>query len=193
MWRLRLAGGLSDAEAAALNSPPQYCGVHMRCAYAWNFAGCQDGANVAPAAQGATQYLVTGMSFQHPSSQAQTWTPALTRGSFGALDLGEAAFNALFVASPTGIIKRLCPGCGSNHQEIYYKRLRARSGWNAHNNMGWTWSSSNNVLNDHFALFSTYANALAETSPWSFCNYDDSVRAIALRCCPCPLSSCCTH
>ena len=88
-------------EAAALSSPPQY---------AWNFAGCQDGANVAPAAQGATQYLVTGMSFQHPSSQAQTWTPALTRGSFGALDLGEAAFNALFVASPTGIIKRLCPG-----------------------------------------------------------------------------------
>ena len=128
-----------------------------------------------------------------PPVQVQTWTPALTRGSFGALDLGEAAFNALFVASPTGIIKRLCPGCGSNHQEIYYKRLRARSGWNAHNNMGWTWSSSNNALNDHFALFSTYANALAETSPWSFCNYDDSVRAIALRCCPCPLSSCCTH
>ena len=82
------------------------------------------------------------------------------------------------VSSRLCIIRRSCPACAASHQEIYYKRKTAlppaanldfldlfMNNWNDY--------PENDMANGDFELYSTYEDAVAGESAWSFCNYND--------------------
>eukprot|EP00854_Cymbomonas_tetramitiformis_P023252 gene23252-28141_t len=99
------------------------------------------------------------------------WSLALAKGSYGAVDIGEDALDALFTASTAGIVKRLCSSCATSHREIYYKRLPRRAPISLHGYLASNWSSTANILNVDFELYSTHADALAGANRWTYCNY----------------------
>ncbi|KAK3256558.1 hypothetical protein CYMTET_34311 [Cymbomonas tetramitiformis] len=99
------------------------------------------------------------------------WSIALAKGSYGAVDIGEDALDALFTASTAGIVKRLCSSCATSHREIYYKRLPRRAPISLHGYLASNWSSTANILNVDFELYSTHADALAGANRWTYCNY----------------------
>ncbi|KAK3280382.1 hypothetical protein CYMTET_11767 [Cymbomonas tetramitiformis] len=99
------------------------------------------------------------------------WSLALAKGSYGAVDIGEDALDALFTASTAGIVKRLCSSCATSHREIYYKRLPRRAPISWHGYLASNWSSTANILNVDFELYSTHADALAGANRWTYCNY----------------------
>jgi hypothetical protein len=72
----------------------------------------------------------------------------------------------------------------STHQNIYYKRITDYSSFDAYSNFLVTWSSSNNILGTDFNLYSNLADALAETNPWTTCNYDHPGIAFPRDCGP---------
>jgi hypothetical protein len=77
------------------------------------------------------------------------------------------------------IIHRYCPNCGSQHRNIYYKRLTPwptsydRGNRDACDLFTVTWSNRNNNLNTDFKLYSTLADARADRNAWRSCNYND--------------------
>ncbi|KAK3274515.1 hypothetical protein CYMTET_17300, partial [Cymbomonas tetramitiformis] len=99
------------------------------------------------------------------------WSLALAKGNYGTVDVGAAALDALFTASTSGIVKRLCSSCAASHREIYYKRLPNRATISLHGYLASNWSSTENVLNVDFELYSSHADALAGTNRWTYCNY----------------------
>jgi len=103
---------------------------------------------------------------------ADRFTLALTLQSSNDVDIGEDAFNQMFRDSPEHILKRECSSCGSTHRVIYYKRYTDLTSFNLYR-YTFDWESTNNVLGDDFNLFSTLEDALADTNPWKYCNYDD--------------------
>jgi hypothetical protein len=120
------------------------------------------------------------------ANPVMTWWLGMSNTEDNGIPLtneGEDAFNAKLAASPSKIVKRLCPKCASDHQEIYYKRTAPIGNFNAYKNFAYDWSSGNNVLGEHFQLYSTYEDAKAGTNPWKFCNYDDHSGVGAFRDC----------
>jgi hypothetical protein len=91
------------------------------------------------------------------------------------LTVRDAEFRALFAASPNKIIYRYCEMCNEQHQHIFYRRLTAVPGPETLNFLDLflnNWVSKQNTLGVDFDLYSTYADALAQTNKWLFCNYD---------------------
>lgn len=71
-------------------------------------------------------------------------------------------------------IKRICPTCNDDHNQIIYKRLTPLpEGFDIPNLFLNTWSSVDNVLNVDFELYSNMLDALEGTARWDACNYDD--------------------
>ena len=102
------------------------------------------------------------------------WKMVLSTGRLGSVDVGAARFNAMFHASPSHSIMRKCLDCAPSHKTIIYKRLTNTSSFMPYDYMKLNWFSANNKLNTDFDLFSNWSDAIANTSRWVFCNYDDS-------------------
>ena len=75
------------------------------------------------------------------------------------------------------IVRRVCATCYPSHRDIYYKRKTALPTADVHfldlfmNN--WV-SAQNSMAAGDFELYSTYEDARAGTSAWTYCNYNDS-------------------
>jgi hypothetical protein len=70
--------------------------------------------------------------------------------------------------------------CGVSHQDIYYRRFDTDglpAKFDLLKLMKNNWFSdgkiSGNTFNVDFKLYSTYADAVADTNAWTFCNFDD--------------------
>jgi len=101
----------------------------------------------------------------------------------GSYDRGALNTNALFASS--GIFYRDCRSCAATHQKIYYKRITpVPAGFSIYDQMVTTWSSTNNVLNTDFKLYSSYYDMMNGTNAWSFCNYDTTAVAFPGDCGP---------
>ena len=98
------------------------------------------------------------------------------------IDIGEREFNYQFQTQR--IIKRECHLCTETHRLIYYKRKPdpPTFHFNAYNYMKF-WKDENNILGQHFNLFSTLDDALHDRNPWKHCNYDDVPGVGAFRDC----------
>lgn len=99
------------------------------------------------------------------------FTVVYSKGSFGNVDIGETITNTLFRNS--NVFKRECVNCVGSHKEIYYKRITpipsTFSIYNQFNN----WTSTNNILNKDFKLYSSWNDLINDTNSWNACNYDD--------------------
>ena len=67
----------------------------------------------------------------------------------------------------------------STHENIYYKRITNIDSFDAYTYMIDTWKSDSNVLGTDFNLYSTLEDVLAETNPWTYCNYDGAAGIVA--------------
>jgi alpha-tubulin suppressor-like RCC1 family protein len=82
-------------------------------------------------------------------------------------------FNAKFVANG-GLVQRMCSGCAADYKTMVYKRISAMpTGKDWYNLFQSDWSSSQNVLNTDFKLYSSVSDASSDTNAWQFCSYDD--------------------
>eukprot|EP00929_Paragymnodinium_shiwhaense_P001653 TRINITY_DN101892_c0_g1_i1.p1 TRINITY_DN101892_c0_g1~~TRINITY_DN101892_c0_g1_i1.p1 ORF type:complete len:583 (-),score=93.06 TRINITY_DN101892_c0_g1_i1:166-1914(-) len=105
-----------------------------------------------------------------------TWRLALSNtGMFGspATNIGQVAFNDLFISSKRRLIKRLCPKCAKGYRSMYYNRISPIGSWNAYTNMAYQWKSQTNVINRDFKLYGNLESALAKRNAWRWCNYND--------------------
>lgn len=102
------------------------------------------------------------------------WKRGLSKGpsSNDAFDLGVSTFNRYFQKSSNHIIKRVCKGCAVPYRVIYYKRLTKLRSFGPYEYFKSNWKSSDNKLNQDFALFSSYSDAVHNRNRWQFCNYD---------------------
>jgi hypothetical protein len=92
------------------------------------------------------------------------------------LTVRDTEFRALFANSPNKIIYRHCETCLEQHQHVFYRRLTpvpAPASLNFLDLFLSNWFSKNNTLGVDFDLYSSYADALAQTNKWLYCNYDD--------------------
>ena len=109
--------------------------------------------------------------YKNIDSDCPNWITVYSKGTFGSIDLGKDQTNLLF--NDSLIFKRDCTDCVSTHKEIYYKRITpipsTFSIYDQFNN----WTSTNNVINIGFKLYSSYNDVLNDTNAWKFCNYDD--------------------
>lgn len=126
----------------------------------------------AMALLGVIGLLVLTVSGDSIGDDPDLFTLALTLQSSNVVDIGQDAFNQMFWDSPEHILKRECSTCGSTHRVIYYKRYTDLTSFNLYK-YTYDWESTNNVLGNDFNLFSTLEDALADTNPWTYCNYDD--------------------
>lgn len=112
------------------------------------------------------------------------WINALTLGyptnyyNGTLIDIGEQSFNNLFQNTQLNepIIRRQCSSCIDTHKDIYYKRYTNINTFNAYSAMK-NWQSINNTISIDFNLFSSLQDALTDTNPWTYCNFDDAVGA----------------
>lgn len=103
---------------------------------------------------------------------AATWAPFYSNLDSGKIDIGKAKADELF--GKTWTFKRECPDCTDDYKVVVYKRLKAPPAeFSMYNNAKGTWSSSNNLINQDFAMYSSVDDARNGTNAWTFCNYDD--------------------
>eukprot|EP00541_Cyclophora_tenuis_P003067 CAMPEP_0116564714 /NCGR_PEP_ID=MMETSP0397-20121206/13478_1 /TAXON_ID=216820 /ORGANISM="Cyclophora tenuis, Strain ECT3854" /LENGTH=486 /DNA_ID=CAMNT_0004091371 /DNA_START=1 /DNA_END=1461 /DNA_ORIENTATION=- len=102
----------------------------------------------------------------------------------------DTDFRTLVEACPGRkcIIYRKCSSCAESHQHIYYVRLTDLPSPTDQDFLdlflnNW-FDEPNNLLGTDFLLYSTYADALAGTNPWTFCNYDDPTVGFPRDCGP---------
>ncbi|KAL9182474.1 hypothetical protein ACHAXT_013126 [Thalassiosira profunda] len=82
------------------------------------------------------------------------------------------------------IVRRTCSSCNSiAHRDVYYQRLTDLAPFGTNSTAGevyfldtfmnqWRNYPDNDMAAGDFALYSTYADALAGTNAWTYCNYD---------------------
>jgi len=101
------------------------------------------------------------------------WVKLLSNGNYGNYDVGASKFNDVFKKSGDFVIKRICSNCRSDYRETYYRRYTAPTSFAPYDYMKMNWFSRNNVINQDFGIFSSYADAMAKHNPWKYCNYND--------------------
>ena len=91
-----------------------------------------------------------------PLLHSWEWEVVFASGDqYGAVNVGETVFNAMFNRNPMRIIKRLCAGCqGVAQKEMYYRRYTNTSDFSVYWSMLEVWSETNNVLGVDFDIFS---------------------------------------
>mmetsp|Transcript_7445 Transcript_7445/g.10812 ORF Transcript_7445/g.10812 Transcript_7445/m.10812 type:complete len:712 (+) Transcript_7445:136-2271(+) len=89
----------------------------------------------------------------------------------------DATFNTLYNSSSSGIVLRVCEDCAERQRQIF---VRYNVGFRASNSF-FRWIKSNKpadyagtigVYGQKWAMYSTYADALARTNPWN-CTYNN--------------------
>ena len=92
--------------------------------------------------------------------------------------MSNAAFNTIWKTSPNEILYRHCEDCSPSHEDIYMRRT-GDTDKNLPFDMlkmvleDW-FVAPENLLGTNFDLYDTYADALAQTDKWTFCNYGDA-------------------
>ena len=126
--------------------------------------------------------LIVAVNGQQTSAHGATWHSAFASGTRGSQDIGETAFNDMFASAQPQIAWRRCDSCSASHQDIFYKRHTAHGSFNAYQYLVSTcWLSTSNARGTDFDLYSTYADAIAGTNAWSYCNYDDCTTSGGVR------------
>ena len=108
------------------------------------------------------------------------WYPVAGQG--GEYDsigdsMTDAEFRQIWSTSPNKILRRLCSACTSaSHREIYYRRFDSNgelpTDFDLLETVKNTWvDKPNNEFNIHFALYSTYSDALNDSNRWAYCNF----------------------
>ena len=110
------------------------------------------------------------------------WYPVAGQGgeydSIGE-SMTDAEFRQIWSISPNKILRRSCSACTSMaHREIYYRRFDSNgelpTGFDLLNTVKNRWVDvPDNEFNIHFALYSTYSDALNDTNRWGFCNFSN--------------------
>eukprot|EP00935_MAST-01C_sp_MAST-1C-sp1_P000043 g43.t1 len=104
-----------------------------------------------------------------PIPAGDGWQCFLSKGAYGAVDTGAAAFNAAFAKSPTKIVRRECASCDqASHKTIFYKRKTPLGSLDLYTTLKKAWTDKGNALHTDFDLFSAFADATAGKNPWSF-------------------------
>jgi len=121
--------------------------------------------------------------YELDSSPPEGWTQVYGKGVFGAEDtyselweLGSPYIKQAGTStSPVFYIMRKCLDCSESHKEIIYKRLTPVPGnLNMETLFTWYWADSpGNVQGVDFNLFSSMEDALDDSDPWTYCNYND--------------------
>ena len=88
------------------------------------------------------------------SSAPPGWVVILSRGVYGAADVGAAQANAVCSVSGSQIVRRVCADCAPSHREIYYRRLTPLPpGFSLYDNLASAWGSAGNPLNVGWRLW----------------------------------------
>ena len=92
------------------------------------------------------------------------------------ITIGADNFNAMFEASKTRIIKRVCKKCDANYRKMFYRRhTPVPAALNMYDLFTLNWIERNNAmgLDKDFTIHSSYQDALSGKYAWQFCNFDD--------------------
>ena len=85
----------------------------------------------------------------------------------------------------SGIFFRSCADCADSHKNIYYKRVNPfPPQFSMYRSVIQTWSSSDNILNIDFNLYSSYEDLKNDKNRWTSCNYDDPLVGFPRDCGP---------
>ena len=163
------------------------CFACTNCDYAalgpWTYPGgtCTPSAFNALPSPGSQAFANQVWKYTPPSPLPSAWTTTpnwvnvYSTGGYGTVDMGATATNALF--AQTGVFVRNCPTCPV--PVMYYRRITPiPTGWSAYANMINVWGSQGNVLGVDFLLYGSYANLLANTAAFTYCDYDDATNQI---------------
>jgi hypothetical protein len=111
-------------------------------------------------------------------NDASMWLPVVGLGSLLVSNPinDPIQFKNLFAKRPNQIIRRVCTSCfPSSHQDIYYKRKTpVPAALDLLDLVKNNWFSTNNQFHVDFDLYSSYQDAMTDTNPWQFCNFDDA-------------------
>jgi len=116
--------------------------------------------------------IVRTGEIRHPiyfQGDRQEWRLGIGISSSGTITtLGQSDFDQRFAASSFKIIRRTCPNCDNDFQDIYYRRLTDMpSTFSAYMMMACEWTSTGNTGGTDFAIYPTLADALAGTNAWT--------------------------
>lgn len=115
----------------------------------------------------------------YPSSPR--WTVVLSNVPGSLVDVGAAVTNDLF--AKTMMLKVECTDCDAANATVYYKRITPMGSLSLYNLIK-TWTSSLNMLNVDFELYSSWEDVKAGTNKWKTCNYDDAKTGMFRDCAP---------
>merc|ERR1712232_1093480 len=114
------------------------------------------------------------------------WEVVMGKGKFFHPPVGDTRFRELINASPNKIIYRHCDDCNNESRNIYYRRNTELppTEYDFMNMFQNYWSDDYNEMgaNKDFNLYSTYDDALAESNPWEFCNFNKAKRGFPRDC-----------
>jgi len=117
---------------------------------------CKLPSGIDPGVEDLSQWnKVYGYGLEAGGEDASLWAPNTLSGEF--------------------YIMRTCIHCKDSHKTIIYKRLTPLpADYNIEDLFINTWSNTNNVLDVDFKLYSSMTFALADISPWEYCNYNSA-------------------
>jgi hypothetical protein len=107
----------------------------------------------------------------------EQWISVAGKGYHYEPSKSTEEFNALFAKSPNQIIRRRCMECNGTHKDIYYRRYDA-SGLPANFDLlrilkNYWHDIDGNKFHTDFELYSSYDDALSNSNPWLYCNFND--------------------
>ncbi len=148
-------------------------------ALASNFSSCPAGSYTVNTSSSSCILCPAGYYCSSTS-----WIQLMVAGS---QPVTQSTYDQLFNAM--GVMYRFCANCMSSHQFIYYKRLSSLVGFSAYQNSQVTWSSSSNVLNTDFSLYSSFSDLFYNIRRWTACNYGATGRGFPNDCGPSAMSN----
>jgi len=130
------------------------------------------GDNMCPS---AITDLLFEKGYKYQAQGYEGWTQLYGRGRLKSPETNPELWNQIDEGS---YVRRICKSCSrDSHKDIIYKRLTPKDGIDFETLFMSEWfsdpaGSGKNVRNSDFNLFSTMDDALNDTNPWSFCNYN---------------------
>ena len=109
------------------------------------------------------------------------WVNVAGKGRMYEDYMSDEEFRSIWADSSNKILRRRCNNCVDSHKDIYYRRLNDANGelpegLDLLHIVKDAWFSSPNIenhdFNVDFALYSTYANAVADTNRWQSCDFN---------------------
>jgi hypothetical protein len=122
-------------------------------------------------------YLLTDPTAINQAPEYDGWTQLHGHGSYISTNIKSDEWENVEQYS---LVRRVCKSCSrATHKDIIYKRYTNKGGIDFKDLFLSNWFSDpldagTNVLGSDFYLFSTVEDALNNTNPWTFCNYDDA-------------------